>query len=172
MYFASVGDFVTTLLKINAASFVSAFAFAIGGLITGYVYHDAYAITTIVCLFGLDLLTGIYASYIKKADDENLDEGLKTFILAIKSRKLLRAFISMTFHLTLLSVAWHASKSQAVFGFLPGLLVGAIFATQLVSVTENLYKAKVIKAALFNTIMSAIDLKKILGKKKDGAGNS
>jgi hypothetical protein len=41
-----------------------------------------------------------------------------------------------------------------------------------VSVTENLYKAKVIKAALFNTIMSAIDLKKILGKKKDGAGNS
>ena len=78
----------------------------------------------------------------------------------------------MTFHLTLLSVAWHASKSQAVFGFLPGLLVGAIFATQLVSVTENLYKAKVIKAALFNTIMSAIDLKKILGKKKDGASNS
>jgi len=59
MYFESVGDFVTTLLKINAASFVSAFAFAIGGLITGYVYHDAYAITTIVCLFGLDLLTGI-----------------------------------------------------------------------------------------------------------------
>jgi hypothetical protein len=166
MYFASIGDFVTTIMKVNVASFASSVMFALGGLITGYVYHDAYAVTTLICLFGLDLVTGIYASYIRKADEEELEEGLKTFVLAIQSRKLLRSFISMTFHLALLSVAWHVSKSQDIFSFLPGLLVGAIFGTQLVSISENLYKAKVIKSAVFETLMDAIDLKKLLAKRK------
>lgn len=165
MYFASIQDFVTTVLKINVLTFGGALATAIAGFITGYIYHDAYTVTTLVCIFGLDLLTGIYASYIKKADTEGKNEGIKTFILAIQSRKLLRSFISMLFHFMLLSIGWHISKTQPIFGFFPSLLVGAVFTTQLVSISENLYKAKVIKGAVFEVIINRLDLTKLLTKK-------
>lgn len=165
MYFASIQDFVTTVLKINVLTFGGSIATALIGFITGYVYHDFYVVCTLVCVFGLDLLTGIYASYIRKADEEGKDEGIKTFILAIKSKKLLRSFISLSFHFMLLSIGWHVSKTQPVFGFFPSLLVGAVFTTQLVSISENLYKAKVIKGAVFDVIINRLDLTKILGKK-------
>ena len=145
----------------------NAFMMGAVGFITGYVYHDAYTIITIVCLFGFDLITGIYASFIKKSEDEELPQDFKTFILAIRSRKLLRSFISMTLHLGLLSLAWHISKTHEFYSWLPGLLVGAVCGTQFISVMENLYKGKVVTAAFVDILISKIDLKELLKKKKE-----
>lgn len=167
MYFNSIGDLLTTMMKINVIPMGSSMIAAILGFITGYVYHDGYTVAAIVCSFSFDLASGIWASYIKKIDDDNLEYGLKTFILAIQSRKLLRSFISLTFHLALLSLAWHSSNIQPVFNWFPGLLVGGIIGTQVVSILENLYKGKVIKAALFELVIDRLDLSKLLKKKKD-----
>jgi uncharacterized membrane protein YfcA len=156
-YFANLTDFGTTVIKVHAMTCIGGVCTAVVGFATGYIYDDFMVVATMVgVLFG-DIITGIYASYIKKVEKEKKDEGLKTLILAIQSRKLLRAFIAITFHLGILSAAWHISKSQAIYSFLPQFLVGAIFCTQFVSIAENLYKAKVIKGKLFDLIVNKMN---------------
>jgi hypothetical protein len=166
MYFQNIQDFTSTLLRINPTTCITGFCTALVGFLSGYVYDDVYTISIIVFSFVLDLITGIYASYIKRVDEHKLDEGLKTLILSIKSNKLLRSVISMTFHFGLLAFGWHISKAQPVFGFLPTFLIGAILSTQFISVSENLYKANVIGGQFFDLIVNKLDITKI-GKKKE-----
>ncbi len=170
-YFESMNDFISTLLRVNNVwAVLNSVLLALLSFVTGYLYHDASTVVLIVCLMLADLVTGIYASMVKKADAEGVPLSLRGAVTAIQSRKLLRSFIAIVFHLMLLSSSWHISRHEPFLGFLPGLLVGAICTTQFVSVVENLYKAKVVKAALLDVVGQRLNLGELLKKRetKDG----
>lgn len=169
LYFSNVNDFATTVVKIHALTFIGGFTTAFIGFVTGYIYDDLTVVTTLILVLFADLVTGIYASFIQKCESEGKQKCTKTFILAIQSRKLLRSFISILFHFLLLSVSFHISRSQVIFSFLPGFIVGAVFATQFVSIAENLYKAKVIQGRMLDLIVNRMDFKRI-NQQADQAG--
>lgn len=171
-YFESFHDFGTTVMRITPMTLAVSIVGALISLITNYLYHDLNTVILIGALFASDLVSGIYASYRERVDKNEAKPGLKSFIKTFKSSKFMRSPIAFLFHMMLLSLAWHGSKVQPVLGFLPGLIVGTIFVTQFISVSENMYAAKVIGSRMFNAIMDAVNLKSLLGKKKGGEPNS
>lgn len=158
LYFENINDFASTVCKIHVLTFVGGFTTALIGFVTGYIYDDMTVVSTLLLVLAADLVTGIYASFIKKCEKEGKKKCASTFILAIQSRKLLRSFISILFHFLLLSVSFHIARSQALFSFLPGFIVGAVFATQFVSISENLYKAGVIKGQMLDLIVNRMNI--------------
>lgn len=163
--FTSLQDFINTLLGVKSwgINFFFACIAAISSFFSSYIYDSSEAVWFLILLFGADLMTGIYKSYIRRRDDG--ERGVRASFGAIKSNKLLRGFVSILMHLLLLGISWNMAKHNGVFFFLPSLVYGGIISTQFVSVLENLAEARILNSKLLNVILERIDITKIFKKK-------
>jgi len=122
--FKSFSDFCHTIINGDFAvvKWTLAFIAGAGGFITEYIYDDERAVWTLIALFGVDLVTGVW-----KAIKSN------TF----SSFKLGRFVPAFTFSFLFLALTWNVSRSSIYFLPLPGILY-AIMAGQLIaSIFEN-----------------------------------
>lgn len=143
--FFSTEDLVSTFLGLKNWLAVGAVSIigALTSFITSYVYDDARAIAVLVALLAFDVVTGIVKSYIKRANEGK--KGWKEFILSIKSNRLMRGFLILALQLCLLAICWNIGLVFPVLSFVSGLVYFGLATTQLISISENLYAAKIIK---------------------------
>lgn len=160
--FNSSQDLFNTLLGLKnwlTVSFLS-FIGAATSFIASYVYDDVRAIGVLVALLTFDVVTGIVKSYSKRQN-----KGWKEFILSIKSNKLMRGFVILVLQICLLSLCWNIGLVFPLLSFLSGLVYFGLATTQIISISENLYEAKIIKFNLPTQIKEKV--KGLFDKKKE-----
>ena len=124
--------------------------------ITTYIYNDAQAIFILFFLFGADLITGVWKSFINKN------------FSSYKLFRILPMFVAAMF---ILSISWHLSTVSWVYGFLPSIVYIFISSTLFVSLIENLGEIGILDKVLINTLRQRFNFKTLLKKvdaKKDG----
>lgn len=164
--FTSTGDFAQTFLGLKNWFTVAAISVAggISSFITSYIYADAKAVFVLVALLILDMMTGIVKSYHKRTLEGR--KGMMEFVMSIRSNRLMRGFLVLVFQLLLLAICWNIGTVFPILSFTAGLVYFGLASTQLISISENLYEAKIIK---FNLPKQLKDkFKELLSKKKDG----
>ena len=149
--YSSGSEFANSFLGINAAKL----HLAIGGLagissiITGYIYNDHIAIYTLWILYTLDFITGVGAAWYTKT---------------ISSTKFPRILVNITAMTALVSVSWWMAKSNILFVYLPGVVMGGAYSTLFISLIENLSKLEVLPPSVQKIIKKRFGLSSIEDK--------
>jgi len=163
--FNSSQDLFNTLLGLKnwlAVGLISFFG-AVTSFITSYVYNDVRSIGVLVALLTFDVITGIVKSYTKRAEQGK--SGWFEFILSIKSNRLMRGFLILVLQICLLAICWNIGLVFPLLSFLSGLVYFGLATTQIISISENLYEAKIIKFNLPRQIKEKV--KGLFEKKKE-----
>lgn len=160
--FNSTEDLFSTLLGLKHWLGVGLISFigAISSFLTSYIYDDLRAIGVLVALLSFDVITGIVKSYTKRGG-----KGWKEFVLSIKSNRLMRGFLILTLQICLLAICWNVGLVFPILSFLAGLVYFGLASTQIISISENLYEAKIIKFNLPGQIKDKV--KGLFQKKKE-----
>lgn len=160
--FFSTEDFFSTLLGLKnwiAVGAVSVIG-AISSFITAYVYDDLKAVMVLVALLSFDVVTGIIKSYTKRES-----KGWKELVLSIKSNRLMRGFLILACQIVLLAICWNVGLVFPILSFVAGFVYFGLVTTQLISISENLYAAKIIKFNLPSQLKEKF--KNLFEKKKE-----
>lgn len=147
--FESMTDFVKSLFGVQYSLLVTP-ASVIGGVsyfITKYVWDSPEAIYTLWALMVADWITGI-----AKSVRMNRFDVARIFRIPIY-------FIATSF---LIGISWNMEKSNALFGFLPGMVFIGFCSVYFISVVQNLVYLNLLPKELASLIERRASLKSLL----------
>jgi len=153
--FTSIVDFIKsaaglTHLKINVAA---AGLFTIASATIGtYIWESPTAVYTLWALMGSDYVTGI----IKSIKDN-------TF----RSARLWRMPIYFIVTTLLLSLSFWMGKGQAIFTYLPSIVIGGFYSTYFLSIIENLGDLNLLPAPMVKILKNRFGIETLVNKFKD-----
>jgi hypothetical protein len=149
--FSSPLDFFHSL--VGAKNWVfngfTAFIAGLASFVTNYIWDDSTAVFTLWSLMLADWATGIIKSCVNKR------------FVSFKIWRMPLYFVATSY---ILHISWYMAKGNAIFSFLPGIVIGGFYSVYFISLLENLGDINLLPKKLVSVLKSKFGLKKLLDK--------
>ena len=149
--FSSPLDFFQSLVGIKTW-FINGTAACIAGLtsfITNYIWDDPTAVFTLWSLMLADWATGIIKGCINKR------------FVSFKVWRMPLYFVATSY---ILHISWYMAKSNSIYVYLPGLVIGGFYSVYFISLLENLGNINMLPKSLVKALKSRFGFKKLIDK--------
>lgn len=151
--FSSPLDFFYSL--VGAKSWVvnagAAFIAGLTSFITNYIWDDPTAVYTLWSLMFADWMSGITKAVVNKR------------FVSFKIWRMPLYFVATSY---ILHISWYMAKSNGIYYYLPGVVIGGFYSVYFVSLLENLGDINALPKPFAKILKSRFGLKKLIEKEE------